>query len=149
MKLWILQPNEWLLFQIYDLFTAWLWWVMTYLHTIKEFIMTIYHQSNVTRFEEVQNNARRAANIVLAVNLPEHHRAEVGLEKRVSAAGHTAGQSVRLPGESPEPTQVCVQGGHLQGKPGQRTELCAWSICLSPRLNDGEGDRSTRWHLST
>lgn len=54
---------------------------MTYLHTIKDFIVTIYHQSNVTRFEEVQNNARRAANIVLAVNLPKCCMAEVGLAK--------------------------------------------------------------------
>lgn len=98
---------------------------MTYLHTIKEFIMTIYHQSNATRFEEVQNNARRAANIVLAVNLPKHHRAEAGLEKRVSAPGHTSGQSAWLGRESPQPTEVCVQGEHLQGKEGQRTELCA------------------------
>jgi len=54
---------------------------MTYLHTIKEFIMTIYHQSNITRFEEVQNNARRAANIVLAVDLPRYRTAKVGLPK--------------------------------------------------------------------
>lgn len=54
---------------------------MTYLHTIKEFIMTIYHQSNITRVEEVHNNARRAANIVLAVNVPKYHRAKVGLAK--------------------------------------------------------------------
>lgn len=43
--------------------------------------MTIYHQSNITRFEEVQNNARRPANIVLAVNLPKYHIAKVGLAK--------------------------------------------------------------------
>jgi len=51
---------------------------MTYLHTTKEFIMTIYHWRNITRFEEAQNNARRAANIVLAVNFPRYHMAEEG-----------------------------------------------------------------------
>lgn len=107
-KLWILQPNEWLLFQIYDLLTAWLWWVMTYLHTIKEFIMTIYHQSNITRVEEVHNNARRAANIVLAVNLPKYHRAKVGLAKEgiyFWAHAHREkyyGRACGWVGESPE-----------------------------------------------
>lgn len=55
---------------------------MTYLHTIKEFIMTIYHQSNITRFEEARNNARRAADIVLAVSFPKYCRAKVGWAKK-------------------------------------------------------------------
>lgn len=62
---------------------------MTYLHTIKEFIMTIYHQSNITRFEEARNNARRAANIVLAVSFPKYCRAKWGEQRRVPASKHT------------------------------------------------------------
>lgn len=81
---------------------------MTYLHTIKEFIMTIYHQSNVKRFEEVQNNGRRAANIVLAVNLPKYCMAKVGLAKEGvcfwahAHRGKYYGQACGWVGESPE-----------------------------------------------
>lgn len=42
-------------------------------------MMTIYHQSNVTRLEEVGNKARRAANTVPGAHLPKYCRAEVGV----------------------------------------------------------------------
>lgn len=99
---------------------------MTYLHTIKEFIMTIYHQSNVTRFEEVHNNARRAANTVLAVDLPKYRIAKVGLAKEgVCSWAHAQrgkhyGRVCGWVGESPESKEVCIQGEYLQGKEGQR-----------------------------
>lgn len=41
---------------------------MTYLHIIEEFIMTIYHQSNIARSEGVENNAKKAGHVVSAVS---------------------------------------------------------------------------------
>ena len=117
---------------------------MTYLHTIKEFIMTIYHQSNITRFEEVQNNARRAANIVLAVDLPRYRTAKVGLPKEGvcfwahAQRGKDYGRVCGWVGESPEGD--AYKGSISKGRRGRGyhcVHIHIWLFLFIPGLMMG------------